>query len=166
MSVARISGPKLLDAPLRPPEEPVDVETVGVGRHLRRDPGDRSRERLCQRPVHPEDPLEGREAHLHLLAYRRPPVRLLGGQQHAGPGQILPEFAAAVGQVPEEPPRDAVLIETGPGQQLPHEEHVRGVGGRQLVGEGDALRLISATNILIAPISAGGGRRKSDYPPT
>ncbi len=38
MSVARMSGPQLLDAPLRPPEEPIHVQAVGVGRHLRRDP--------------------------------------------------------------------------------------------------------------------------------
>ena len=33
MSVARISCPEFLDAPLRPAQEPVDVEAIGVGRH-------------------------------------------------------------------------------------------------------------------------------------
>src|SRR5215204_579512 len=136
MSVARMSGPQLLDAPLWPPEQPVDVQTVGVGCHLRRDPGDQTRERLVQRPVHAEDPLEDREAHLHLLAYRWAPIRLLRRKQDTAPGQLLPERAAAVGQISQEPPRDGTFLEIRIRQELAHEEHVRYVCGGHLVGDG------------------------------
>src|ERR687898_2145199 len=67
MSVARMSGPKLLDAALRTTQQPVDVEPVGVGGDLRCDPGRQPSERLGQRALHPEDALEGSEAYLHLL---------------------------------------------------------------------------------------------------
>src|SRR5215212_11587251 len=102
MSVARISGPKLLDAALRTTQQPVDVEPVGVGGDLRRDPGRQPSERLGQRAFHPEDALEGREAYLHLLADWWTTGRLLGGQQHPALGQFLPELPPAVGQVCQE----------------------------------------------------------------
>jgi hypothetical protein len=54
MSVARISGPQLLDAPLRPSEQPVDVEGVGVRADLGRDPGNETHQRGRQRLAEPE----------------------------------------------------------------------------------------------------------------
>src|SRR5215213_6043363 len=159
MSVARISGPQLLDAPLRPAQQPVDVEAVGVGSHLRRDPGDQPRKRLGQRPIHPEDALEGREAHLHLLADWRAPVCLLGSQQHPAPGQFLSECPAAVGQIPKEPPGDAGLLKSGLRQKLAHQEHVCGVCGGQLVGEGHAVG--STQQVQLHPVE---GERSPLYP--
>src|ERR671911_3208996 len=100
MSVARMSGPKLLDAALRTTQQPVDVEPVGVGGDLRCDPGRQPSERLGQRALHPEDALEGSEAYLHLLAHWRGTVRLLRWQTHPGPGQPLPQLCAPVGQIP------------------------------------------------------------------
>src|SRR3954452_12428340 len=114
MSVARMSGPKLLDAALWTTQHPVDVAAVGVGGDLRRDPGGQARGRLGQRTFHPEDALEDREAHLHLLAERwATGVRLLGGQQHPALGRFLPERPAAVGQLSQKPPGDGVPIGTG-----------------------------------------------------
>jgi len=74
---------------------------------------------------------------LYLLAERRAPIRPLGRQQHAGLlGKLLLERPAAVGQVPEESPGDAALVEeTRSRQEFPDEEHIRGVGRRQLIGE-------------------------------
>src|SRR5215207_10161201 len=106
MSVARMSGPQLLDAALRTTEQAVDVETIGVGRHLRRDPGDQAHKRLGKRPVHTEDALEGREAHLHLLADRWTPIGLFSRQQDAALGQLSLKLSlklgAVVGQIPQE----------------------------------------------------------------
>ena len=90
MSVARTLGPQVLDAPLRPAQQPVDVATVSVGCYLRRDLGRQAGERLGQRAIHPEDALEDRKAHLHLLADRQAPVRFLGGQEDDAPRQFLP----------------------------------------------------------------------------
>src|SRR5215208_5469631 len=103
MSVARISGPKLLDAALRTTQQPVDVEPVGVGGDLRRDPGGQPSERLGQRALHPEDALEGREAYLHLLAHWWATVRLLGGHRNSDLGERLRRQCAQVGQVAQEP---------------------------------------------------------------
>src|SRR5215208_6437404 len=133
MSVARMSGPKLLDTALRTTQQPVDVEPVGVGGDLRHDPGGQPSERLGQRALHPEDALEGSEAYLHLLADWWATVRLLGGQQHSGLGQLLYELSAAVWQLPRAPAGDDARIEPGPGQTRPHQEHVRDVGLGQLV---------------------------------
>src|ERR687898_3005987 len=63
------SCPQLLDAPLRTTQHPVDDERVGVGCHLRRDPGDQPHQGLGQGLPDPEDPLEARTADLHLLPY-------------------------------------------------------------------------------------------------
>ena len=67
MSVARISGPQLLDASLRMTQQTVDKETIDVGRHLRRDPGDQPHEGCCQRLFEAELALEARQRYLHLL---------------------------------------------------------------------------------------------------
>src|SRR5215210_4231351 len=93
MSVARMSCPEFLDAPLRPAQEPVDVEAIGVGRHLGGDPGDQTCECLGKRRAHAKPTLEGREAYLHLLADRRPPVSLFGRQQDARAGELFPQTA-------------------------------------------------------------------------
>ena len=94
-----MSGPQLFDASLRTTQHPVDVATVGVGSHLSRDPGGQPGERLGQRAFHPEDALEVRQAHLHLLAERRATVRLLGSQQHSGLAQFLALGALIIGGV-------------------------------------------------------------------
>ena len=139
MSVARFSCPQFPDSALRTTQQPVDVATVGVGSHLRRNPGGQAHQRLGQRPVHTEDTLESREAHLHLLADRRSPMRLFGRQQDAVLGQLCLELAAAVSQISQEPAGNLALIEAGCGQQFPHEERVRDVGRGQLVGERPAV---------------------------
>src|SRR5215208_1435286 len=159
MSVARISGPQLLDAPLRPAHQPVDVEAVGVGGYLRRNPGDQPRKRLGQRPIHPEDALESREAHLHLLADRRAPICLLGSQHHIANGQFLSECPAAIRQIPKEPPGDAVLPKSGLRQKLAHQEYVCGLCGGQLVGEGHAVG--STQQVQLHPVE---GERSPLYP--
>ncbi len=56
MSVAWISGPQVLDPPLRLPQEPVDQEGIGVGGDLGRDPGRKPHEGLRQRLANPERP--------------------------------------------------------------------------------------------------------------
>src|SRR5215217_2051444 len=99
MSVARTSCPQFFDAPLRPAQQPVDVAAVGVGCYLSGDPGDQTPQRLGQRPVHPEDTLEGREAHLHLLADRRAPVSFLGGRRNLKQKKFLPESPTAASQI-------------------------------------------------------------------
>ncbi len=48
-----MSGPQLLDAPLRPPEEPIHVQAVGVGRHLGRDPDHQSPTSVFAKVVSP-----------------------------------------------------------------------------------------------------------------
>src|SRR5215204_1324661 len=139
MSVARILCPQLLDEPLRPSEEPVDVQAVGVGGHLLSDPRGQPHQRGRQRLAHPEDPLERCEAHLRLLADRRATLGALGLKQHAGLGQLLLEPTAAVGQVSEEPAGDGALLKASPRQKLAHQEYVRGVGGAKFVGDGHAV---------------------------
>src|SRR5215217_4893381 len=67
MSVARISCQQLLEIPLRPAQEAVDVETVSVGGYLRHDPGRKPYERLSECTLHTKDALEDREANLYLL---------------------------------------------------------------------------------------------------
>src|ERR687898_3660886 len=124
MSVARFSCPQLLDAPLSTTEQPVDVTTVGVGRHLRRYPGGQAHERLGERPVHTEDALEVREAHLHLLADRWAPIRLFGSEQDAALGQLFDQLAAAVGQVPQQPPGELALAEAGRVHEFAYQERV------------------------------------------
>src|SRR5215204_1417094 len=139
MSVARNSGPKLLDAALRTTQQPVDVEPVGIGGDLRRDPGGQPSERLGQRALHPEDALEGSEAYLHLLADWWATVRLLGGRRNIDIRKLICELCAAVCQISQEPTGDDALIETCSGQKLPHQEHIRDVGGCKLVGDGHAV---------------------------
>ena len=103
MSVARISGPQLLNAALRTTQQTVDEETIGVGCHLRRDPGGEPHEGGRQRLLEVELALETRQRYLHLL-----PLAVLSGafghQQDAGPCQGVFQRRAAVGQIPEEPP--------------------------------------------------------------
>src|SRR5215213_8625827 len=123
MSVARFSCPQVPDAPLRTTEQPVDVAAVGISRHLRRNPGCQTRERLCKSLGHPEDALEGRQAHLHLLADRWTPIRLFGRKQYAVLlGQFRGEPTAAVRQIPKEPSREVALAETGRGHKFAHEQ--------------------------------------------
>src|SRR5919107_681034 len=103
MSVARISGPQLLDAPLRTAQQTVEEEAIGVGRQLRRYPGDEPHEGSCQRLLETELPLEAGQRYLHLL----PLSVLLGAfchQQDPRLGKGILQRLAAVGQIPEEPP--------------------------------------------------------------
>src|SRR5215203_4485929 len=102
MYVARISCPQLLDVPLRPVEQSVDVEAVGVGGHLRRDPGGESHQRLRQRSAETESSLEGRKADLHLLPRSGTPLRSFGYQHDAALGEDLLERLGAVGEISTE----------------------------------------------------------------
>ena len=52
-----------------------------------------------------------REAHFDLLAHRRTVARALGREEDARLGQPPPERVASVGEVAEEPPRYASLLE-------------------------------------------------------
>src|SRR5215212_8457204 len=124
MSVARISRPQLLYASLRPSEEPVDVQTVGVGRHLRRDPDRQPHQRFRQRLAQPEGSFEMREADLDLLPPRRPAARSPGREQDPAFGQPPPERAVLVGEIPEEPPRDFALLQVRPRQEFLDEQYV------------------------------------------
>ncbi len=53
------SCPQLLDTALRAPQNPVDVETVGVGRYLGRDPGSQPDESGGQSLAQTKAPLRG-----------------------------------------------------------------------------------------------------------
>jgi hypothetical protein len=105
MSVARISGPKLLDAPLRSAQQTVDVQAVGVSADLGRDPARQPHQGSRQRPIHPEGALERREAHLRLLPHGGTTLRPFGRQQDAALRECLLQRPGAVGEVPEEPAR-------------------------------------------------------------
>jgi hypothetical protein len=52
-----------------------------------------------------------REAHFDLLAHRRPAARALGPEEDARLGQPPPERVASVGEIAEEPPCHASLLE-------------------------------------------------------
>src|SRR5829696_3418279 len=127
MSVARFSCPQVPDAPLRTTEQPVDVAAVGISCYLRRDPNGQTRERLCKRPVHTEDTLEGRETHLHLLTDRWTPIRLFRREHDGALGQLRSEPTAAVGQIPQQPSGEVALAEAGRGHEFAHEERVSDV---------------------------------------
>src|SRR5215211_4557884 len=134
MPVAWISGPQLLDPPLWPAEETVDVEAIGVGRYLRRDPRSEPHQRLGQGLPQPEDPLEARKADLYAL----PLAALLGPvahQQDAALGQSILQLLAPVGQVPEQPAPD-LLPQTRLGEQLLRQAYLRSIRRRELVGDG------------------------------
>src|SRR5215204_6315132 len=131
------SCPQLPHAALGSSQQPVDVEAIGVGRYLRRDPGGQPSERLGQGAVHPEGALERRKAYLHLLPRRWAPVCPLRCQHDAAAGENLLERLRAVGEVRKESARCGTL-ESGCIQELLHQEHVRCAGGGKLVGEGNA----------------------------
>ena len=107
MSVARISGPQVLDAPLRPAQHLVNQEGIGVGDHLRRDPGREAHQCFRQGLPEPELALGTGEDDLHLLPL---PVLLgsLGHQPDAALRQGRLQRATPVGEVPEEPARRPV----------------------------------------------------------
>src|SRR5919112_2933846 len=102
MSVARISCPQLLDVPLRPVEQPADVEAIGVGGYLRRYSGSESHQRLRQGSAETESSLESRKADLHLLPRSGTPLRPFGYQHDAAVGEGLLEHLGAVGEIPAE----------------------------------------------------------------
>src|SRR5919107_753925 len=102
MSVAKISGPQLLDVPLRPSEEPVHVQTVGVGCHLRRHPDRQPHERLRQCFAQPEDALEGGQAYLH----GRPGLPRASSRRSPPPNP-LPQAVPAPGARPRRWPPSA-----------------------------------------------------------
>ena len=92
----------------------VHVKSVSVRPQLRRDPDRQPDERLRQpdeRLSQPEGTFEVREAHFDLLAHRRAAARTLGREEDARLGQSPPERVASVGEVAEEPPRYASLLE-------------------------------------------------------
>src|SRR5215204_5584152 len=105
MSVARISCPQTLYPALRPAQQPVDVEAVGVGCYLRHDPGRKPHEGLGRRAFDPEDSFEGRKRDLNLL-----PCAVLAGafghQSDSCTGQRHTQLLASVRQIPKEPPRE------------------------------------------------------------
>lgn len=71
---------------MRPTEKPVEHKGVGVGRHLRRDPGDQPCEAGGQGLSEAKDPLEACEGDLPLLP--KPSLLCpLGNQQDAALGQ-------------------------------------------------------------------------------
>src|SRR5918997_1877619 len=108
MPVARISRPKLLDPSLRPTQKPVDQQSVGVGRYLRRDSRRQASERGGQGLPEPEHALEARQGDLYVLPYAGPPPRALSDQQDVALDQRLLQLPASVGQVPEQFPGEPV----------------------------------------------------------
>jgi hypothetical protein len=133
MSVARISGPQLLDATLRTTQQTVDQEAIRVGCHLRRDPGDEPHEGGCQCLLTVELALEARQRYLHLLS-----LSVLSGafchQHDAGLCQSTFQRRAAVGQVPKELPC-CPLLQDRLGKEFLGQGDVRDVGGGELVGD-------------------------------
>lgn len=101
MSVAGISGPELLDAPLRTIQMPVNQQGVGVGADLRRDPGGQPYQGGRQRLPETKDSLQARKADLYSLP-EPPPLAWFGTQEDAYLGQSLPQFLVPVGQVAQE----------------------------------------------------------------
>src|SRR3712207_5097017 len=128
------SCPQLLDVTLRAPQHSVDQKSVGVGRYLRRDPGNQPDERGGQSLAQPEDPLEARKGDLYVLPHSTPPLGAFDRQKDANLDQGLSQFPAAVGQVPQEPPRYSI-----PQSRLVDEffgkGDVRDFGCCELVGE-------------------------------
>src|SRR5215210_4764067 len=134
MSVARISGPQLLDVPLWPPQTTVDQEGVGVSGDLRRDPGDETHQSGRQSLAYPEDPLEARKADLHLLPLSAL-LRALGHQQDAEIRQGLFQSLTPVGQISEEPASQMILPQVRSDEELFAQPNFGNVGGGKLVGE-------------------------------
>src|SRR5215213_6899195 len=97
MSVVRFMPTQLLDTPLRAPQNPVDVETVGVGRYLRRNPGSQPDESGGQSLAQTKDPLKTRKSDLYVLSHSAPPLGSLSRQKDAYLGQGRPQLLAAVG---------------------------------------------------------------------
>src|SRR5918997_3617864 len=116
MSVARFLCPQLLEVALRTTQQPVDVETIGVGADLRRDPGDQPHEGSCQRLPETELALEARQRYLHLLPLAALP-EAFGHQQDARLGQSFLQRLASIGQVPKESARE-VLLESRSSKQF------------------------------------------------
>src|SRR5215208_3628850 len=142
MSVAWYLGPQVLDRPLRSSEATVDLQGVGVGTDLRRDPGGQThKEGVCQGFSYAQDPLQTRKRKLHLLPLLAAfLLGALGYQKHPGFEQFLLQFPAAVGQVPEEPARKA-LPEIRFFEQLSAQACLGDVGGGKLVER--ATRLVA-----------------------
>jgi hypothetical protein len=62
------SSPQLLDLALRTTQQPVNVEAIGVGRYLRRDPSGQPHEGGSQRLSEPQDALETRKSRSQSVA--------------------------------------------------------------------------------------------------
>src|ERR687885_365406 len=132
------SGPQLLDVPLRTIQTPVDQERVGVGCYLRRDPRSQRHERGGQSLAQAEDPLEAGDGDLYVLPRPVAPFRALRSQEDADLCQGLPQILASVGQVSQELPRRFVS-QSRLAEEFLGQADVCDVGGRELVGDGDAV---------------------------
>src|SRR5215207_9709724 len=153
MSVARISGPQLLDATLRTIQMPVNQQGVGVGADLRRNPGGQPYQGGGQRLPETKDPLQARKADLYSLPEPTPPLGWLGTQEDAYLGQSLPQFLAVVGQVAQEsashPLCQLRLVDEFFGQS-----DVCDVCGGKLVGERNPIG--GTDEVQLHPIDAEG----------
>src|SRR4051812_41874803 len=113
MSVAGMSNPQLLDPPLRPAEETVDVEAISVDLNLCRDPGGEPYQRLPEA----EHPLEARKADLHLLPLAGL-VGPLGHQQDPVLSQGVLRRFAALGVVAKQPAPNFLREAASPSNSL------------------------------------------------
>jgi hypothetical protein len=126
MRVARFSCPQFFDPSFRTPQHSVHEKGVGIGCYLRHDPRDQPDQRLGQRVLNPEGPLEGGERYFHLLPF---PI-LAGALAHQSDPdlcQLLLQLLGAVGQVPEEPPC-RILPESRFAKQFAYQADLRDVG--------------------------------------
>src|SRR3712207_5374150 len=159
MSVVRFSCPQLLNTALRAPQNPVDVETVGVGRYLGRDPGSQPDESGGQSLAQTKDPLQTRKSDLYVLSHSAPSLGSLGGQKDANFGQGIPQILATVGQVCQERPRYP-LPQCRLVDEFFGEGDVRYVGCGELVRDGHPVG--RTEQVQLHPVDAEGA---PPYPP-
>ena len=106
----------------------VDVEAASVGADLR--------DEYHQRPVvHPEDAVESSEADFHLLPYCRQSGVALCRQEKTTPAEGLFEQPATVGEILKTLAYRSTG-ESGFGQELLWQGHVRHLSYGQLIGDG------------------------------
>ncbi len=136
MSVVRFSCPQLLDVALRAPQHPVDQESVGVGRYLRRDPGSQPDERGGQSLAQTKDSLKTRKSDLSMccLTPRRSARSVAREGCPPRPGPPSAPRCCRLGLC-QEPPRDPVS-QIRLGDEFLRQADVRDIGGGQLVGDG------------------------------
>src|SRR5215216_542659 len=147
------SSPQLLDVTLRTTQVSVNKVRVGVGADLRRDPGSQPNERGGQSPAQAKDPLQARDGDLYSLPDPTTPLGWLGYQKDVHLGQGLFQILAAVGQVPQEPPR-YLLPQSRLVDEFLGQGDVRHVSGSEFVGDGHPVG--RTQEVQLHPVDAEG----------